>query len=474
MFSRTKRSFVFLLCFVAYAVSSECIHAETTKTDETEAQELYSRANDYVSHISEGGFSYAYVQFYWRRAQANIERILRAYPQTAAGRQLRSKELKIGPFDLGYFKDRVLPRLEEKRVAAFDPMNCAIFLYNLDEKRHDPERTAALESIIEVLCRQQRWNEALAFPVLDEQRLLLHTTVFRVAARYGEKKVMKQLSTKPKPAEAAAFWPILGEAMVFNGVPRKEIASFVADHSEPEVRAAILSAMVSREIDLQRAATLHLAIKDSIPKTHYSLSKLAVRDDIDAAAKSLFPEPTRESTAIVGRYHAALGQKPKPDATRDEHLAYLEFLALQEKWEELPQYAKSLHLSDADRNACELKTTELLAERAQETDRAATQSAPDLQRIGSGDAVIFADFRGQMNAPEGRLTVREHTFSDLKIKDPCVLAQLILEWTLTPNRTIRGASPWDSVVQNFLPGYDNLPLPKSKAVQDASGASKPF
>lgn len=475
MFFRTNRSLVALLYFFAFAVSLAPLAAETAKAEEEEAQQLYARANDYVSHVSEGGFSYAYVQFYWKRAQANLDRIVRVYPQTSVGRQLRSKELQIGPFELAYFKDRVLPRLEEKKLAAFDPVNCAIFLYNLDEKRNDAERIAAMQSIIEVLCRQKRWNEALAFPVLDEQRVLLRTTVFQVAARYGEKKVMKELQAKAKPAELAGYWPILGEAMALNGLPRSEISTFITAHPEPEVRLAIFSAMATREIGIQRAATLRLQVKDSIPTTHYSLSKLSVRDDVEAVAKTFFPQPTPASQAILGRYRAALGQKPRGEAPVDEHLGYLEYLATMEKWSELASYVATASINPRDRRACELKTLELSASRPQDADQSAGKTAAVFNDRGDlGEAATFAKFRGQMNAPDGRLTIREHTFSDLKLKDPCVLAQLILEWALTPNRSIRGAAPWDSVVQSFLPGYDNLPLPKSKAVQDASSASKPF
>lgn len=475
MFFRTNRSLVSLLTFFAFAGSLAPLAAETSQADEAEAQQLYARANDYVAHIGETGFSYAYIQFYWKRAQANLDRIVRVYPQTAIGRQLRSKELKIGPFELPYFKDRVLPRLEEKKVAAYDPVNCAIFLYNLDEKRNDPVRTAAMQSIIEVLCRQKRWNEALAFPVLDEQRVLLRTTVFTVAARYGEKKVMKDLQAKAKPAEIAGYWPILGEAMAFTGVPRKEINAFIIDHPEPDVRLAILSAMAKREIGIQRAATLHLQVKDSIPTTHYALSKLSVRDDVEAVAKTFFPQPTAESQAIVARYRAALGQKPQGVASVDEHLAYLEYLAVMEKWGELTSYVNTTSLDGRDRQTCELKTIELSAGRAPDSaETSEHRSATSAHQNDLGEAATFAEFRGEMNAPEGRLTVREHTFSDLKLKDPCVLAQLILEWALTPTRSIRGAAPWDSVVQSFLPGFDDLPLPKSKAVQEAAGSSKPF
>src|SRR3954471_8133711 len=96
---------------------------------DAEAARLAERANDYVNNVVEDLYSYAYIQFHWKRAGANIDRILRAYPSSPTAAQLRAGTLKVGPFAPPYFKERVLPRLEEKKVAAFDAVNCAIFLY---------------------------------------------------------------------------------------------------------------------------------------------------------------------------------------------------------------------------------------------------------------------------------------------------------------------------------------------------------
>jgi|GEM_PF-4580485 len=131
-----------------------------------EAGRLYERANDFVTNIAEGDYSYAYMQFFWKRAQSNLDRVLRVYPTTPTAQALKSGRLKIGPFETGYFKERVLPALEEKKLNAFDAVNCAIFLYNRDEQRQDQTRRAALQDILEVLSRQKRWGEALMFPGL--------------------------------------------------------------------------------------------------------------------------------------------------------------------------------------------------------------------------------------------------------------------------------------------------------------------
>lgn len=471
MFFRTRRSFLALLTLTSLAAGF--LRAEDANSDAAEAERLYSRANDYVSHITEKDYSYAYMQFYWKRAQSNLDRIARVYPKTPTGRKVRAEEVKIGPFELTYFKERVLPRLEEKRIAAFDPVNCSIFLYTLQEDRWDKTRLDAFQSIIEVLSRQQRWNEALSYPILDEYRPLLFTSVFRVAARYQQHKVVDQLIADATPEVKALYWPILGEAMALRGDNREDIALFLDEHAEPAVRLAVLSGMVDREIGIQRAALLRMKTDNGIPLTHEALLNLQVRDNIESVAKTFFPKPTPESDALVARYRAAIGQRPGSHASLDEHLAYLEHLAVADKIDDLAQYPVG-RLSAADRQACELKMIELFA-RAGRNDRAADlfarHTAPGSK---TADAALQARFRGMSEAFVDPITVRQQTFSGLGIHDPCVMAKTIMDWALTPKRSIRGASPWDSVVQQFLPGFDNLPLPKSKDVQKAASTSKPF
>ena len=65
-------------------------------------------------------------------------------------------------------------------------------------------------------------------------------------------------------------------------------------------------------------------------------------------------------------------------------------------------------------------------------------------------------------------------FSELPISDPCVMATAIMEWSLTPNRSQRGATPWDAVVTRFAGGFEKLPMPKSAAVGDAASTLKPY
>ncbi len=132
--------------------------------DDAEAQRLYERANDFVANIAEDGYSYSYVQFHWKRAQANLDRIMEVYPDTPVGHAIKSGQLKLGSYDLPYFKERVLYRLEEKRLAASDYIYCSVFLTNIDDQRWDRARVDAVLKIIEVLSRQKRWERGAQVP----------------------------------------------------------------------------------------------------------------------------------------------------------------------------------------------------------------------------------------------------------------------------------------------------------------------
>ena len=79
-----------------------------------------------------------------------------------------------------------------------------------------------------------------------------------------------------------------------------------------------------------------------------------------------------------------------------------------------------------------------------------------------------------MSSTEVPLVVKERTFAELPITDPCVMAVAIMDWSLTPNRSQRGATPWDAVVTKFSGGFENLPKPKSAAVSDAASTVKPY
>ncbi len=218
------------------------LDGSTAEVGNAEAARLYQAANDYVSGMSEGSYSYAYLQFYWKRAQSNVDRVLKVYPDSPTAKALARGELKLGPYPLDYFKERVLFNLETKQLGAFEDVNCAIFLYSLDLKRSDEAKDMARSEILEVLARRQRWGEALRFPVPDDQRTQLLATIFRVAA-YDDRtdEVARMIKVTPAADRAAAgFDAILAESMAILGKPRSELFSFVEAHPAEAVRSAAL------------------------------------------------------------------------------------------------------------------------------------------------------------------------------------------------------------------------------------------
>lgn len=444
-----------------------------TPDDDAEAQRLYDRANDYVTNITEDGYSYSYLQFHWKRAQANIDRILEVYPNTPTAKAVKSGQPKLGPYDLSYFRERVLYRLEEKRLAASDYVYCAVFLTNLNDQRWDRPRVDAVLRIIEVLSRQKRWSEALKFPILDPYRLEKWCAVFRVAARFEQDDLVKEMLTNTVKAELPVVHAILGEALAVRGRARTEIVKLLDQDPVDSVKLAILSGMVQREVQIQRAAQLHIPAKN-ILIDGYTIKRPEIRDDIAAVAKTFFPTGSAAADDILGAYRAGLGTKPAASAPAAAHLAYLEYLSAAEKFDELDGYLRDPAIAGPARQQCELKLIELFAfaGRLAESER---YRAPFVA-AGSAiaDRAALAQFRGQINSTEKPLIVREQTLAAVPIKDPCVVAQAMMEWRLTPNLAQRGAAPYDAVVRRFQPGFDNIPAPKSKQVSDAASVLKPY
>src|SRR5271154_6929042 len=140
------------------------LDGSSAEVGNAEAARLYSEANAYVTNMAEGQYSYSFLQFYWKRAQANIDRIRRVYADSPTAAALARGDLKLGPYELGYFRERILYDLELKQLGSFDDVNCAIFLYGLDENRSDAERDEALGRILEGMARRQRWGGAFRFP----------------------------------------------------------------------------------------------------------------------------------------------------------------------------------------------------------------------------------------------------------------------------------------------------------------------
>lgn len=475
---RPRLTFLALVVLFGIAPVSIVSAAETKASaeaadNETEARMLYDRANDFVSSIEEGGYSYSYLQFHWKRAQSNIDRVLRVYPDTATGRALKAGQLKVGPYDLAYFKDRVLPRLEEKRIAAFDSINCAIFLAETRGESWDEPRRQAVVRILEALSRQKRWNEALKFPVLDSDRFLKHATVFRIAARFEQQDLVKQLIEVTPKESLPQIHAILGEALALRGLPRTEIAALLDKDPSDVVKLGVLSGMIQREVQIQRAAALRLPA-NRLMLIGDVLKRPEVRDDVNAVAKTFFPSGGAAPADLLAQYRAALGERPAAGASPATHLAYLEHLGASEKFDELSAYPGKLRWPKPDQATLDLKVIELFAQAGRLPDSNRFRTAYAASGDASADAATLAQFRGQMNSTEAPLTIHEKSFATLPFKDPCVLALAMMEWSLTPNRSIRGAAPYDAVVHKFAPGFENLAAAKSTAVRDAANTQKPY
>jgi hypothetical protein len=440
-----------------------------------EAQRLYERANDYVTAITEGKYSYAYIQFYWKRTNTNLDWIQQVYPDTPVGRKLRAGELKVGAFALDYFRGRVLPKLEEKRQATVDAIACAIYLCELKgplASDWDDNRRAAVARIIEALSRQKRWGEALKFPVLEADEAAKRAVIFRVAARYEQDDLVKELLANTPADQLTATRAILGEALALRGRDRTEITKLLDEDPSAPVKRAVLSGMALREARIQLAARTRVPVEKAMLLGD-TIKRSTVRDDVDAVARTFFPSGDAAADAILVTYRAALGTKPAAAAPASAHEAYLEYLAAVDRLPDATAYAADPSLPAAARTAAALKAIELLAAAGQSDAAEAARARLAASGIPA-DQSVLALFRGRMNSTEVPLVVRQFTLSDVPFRDPAVAAQAIMEWSLTPNRSIRGASPYDSLVQKFDAGFVNLPEPKSQEAAEAARVQKQF
>jgi hypothetical protein len=294
-----------------------------------EAARLYSEANDFVSNMAEGQYSYDYLQFYWKRAQSYVDRIRRVYPDSPTALSLARGDLKIGPYPLDYFRERLLYNLELKRLGAYDDVNCAIFLYGLKENRNDPVRDAALEDIVEVLARRQRWGEALRFPVLSVHRPLLLRSIFRIAAFYDQRDIMRHMikTTTAEEREKAGFDEILAEALALGGGPRSELFTFVASHPTESVKTAALTGVIEREMLIHHAELTHAQFTDSVTTVHLVARHVSLRDNIPAVAAQLYPDNPEAAAPLLAVFSASMGTAPDEGAPTEARLAYLSYLA---------------------------------------------------------------------------------------------------------------------------------------------------
>ncbi|HEY1848313.1 MAG TPA: hypothetical protein VGG37_03855, partial [Opitutaceae bacterium] len=448
----------------------------TRVAGDAEAVRLYAEADALVTNMQEKQYTYDYLQFYWKRAQSNVDRIRRVYPTSPTARALDSGSLKLGPYSLDYFKNRVLYNIELKRLGAFDDVNCAIFLYGRNEARSDPRRDEALSDIVEVLARRQRWAEALRFPVLEVHRPLLLGSIYRVAAFYGADDEARKIIAASTPAEraAAGFDSIQAEALALQGKPRADLYAFVEKHPARPVREAALRGVVEREVLIRRYERTRTAFNGAIQTVHIVVQKTGLRDDVPAVAQRLFPGDPDASAPFLAQYEAAEGRAPRSQAPASAHCAYIQFLADSGKMDAVASYVADNGLRGDKRRSAELKVIEVTAQAGQlsEAERLRRAFAPEFSP-GADDAAL-AVLRGRMDSTAAPFEARRDSFADLPISDPCVMATAIMEWSLSPSRSQRGATPWDAVVARFAGGFDNLPAPKSAAVGDAASTLAPY
>lgn len=457
---------VTLLPFAVLAAFAGEIGPFTGPEADAEAARLYERADSYVRNVAEGPYSYSYIQFHWKRAGTNIDRILRAHPGSPTAQKLAAGELKIGPFTPGYFKERVLPRLEEKKVAAFDAVNCAIFLYTEETNTDAAGKKRLLEEIILTLCRQVRWGEALAYPVLDTERSWLWNLVTRQAVTYRNDKLADELVTNAQNENKTLLLHTQAEALGFRGETAEDLEKFLADHADhaASLRPAILRGLVRRQKHIDRTLAAHRPLKglydgvDGVQLPPATAEKPWA--DLAAFYATFGDNPPAEARAAYARYHAFLGRFNEAAKLAPESAWVadaLDWLIEQERYADALALGRKHPAATAD-----LVLLLARAGRLAEADEVAA-------RAGGGEELVFARTRGQLLSTAHVFLVREHTFANLALKDPNLTGRLICEWSLTPNRALRGAAPWDAVVFKFAPGFENLPAPKDKNKVEAAG-----
>lgn len=433
---------------------------------DAEAARLYERANSFVNNVTEGPYSYSYIQFHWKRAGSNIDRIVRAHPSSLTAHRLTSGELKVGPFEPIYFKEKTLPRLEEKKVASFDAVNCAIFLYTEETNTDAAAKKRLLEEIILTLCRQVRWGEALAFPVLDDERAWLWNIVVRQAVTYRNDKLAAELVTNAQNENKRLLLNTQAEGLGFRGETAEDLEAFLAEHADlaGELRLAILRGLVRRQKHIDRAIQANRPLKglydgvDGVQLPPDDADKPYA--DLTAFYATFGPKPPAEARAAFARYQAFLGRF---DLARDlaaESIWITDALAWLIDQE---RYADALDLARRHPDA----TADLVTLFARQGRLAEADAV--IREHGAGEELVFARTRGQMLSTSDVFMVREHTFANLAIKSPNLTGRLICEWSLTPSRALRGAAPWDAVVFKFAPGFENLPEPKDKDKVEAAG-----
>jgi hypothetical protein len=225
---------------------------------------------------------------------------------------------------------------------------------------------------------------------------------------------------------------------------------------------------------IRHAEVTHEKFNDSVTTVHLVARHVSNRDNIADVAAQIYPDSPPAETALLAVYSASTGTAPDDGAPVEARLAYMRFLADAGRFDSMASYAEGSGLTAKDAAACRLKEIELYSENGRTEDAERVRKEYSQRGFSEANDAALAGFRGRMDDIDDQLVARTKTFAEVPITDPCVMATAIMDWSLTPNRSQRGATPWDAVVAKFAGGFENLPKPKSAEVGDAASTLKPY
>jgi hypothetical protein len=456
--------------------------ARSAAEREAEAKALYERANQYVQKIGEGEYSYEYINFHYLQAMGNIDRILKAYPETDYGQKLKRGDLKLGKYTLEYFRTTLLAQLGDMKEATESMENCAIYLRSLPDAGA-PDAREALALILETLCRKVRADEALIFPTLPEDALFAKETIVRVMTRYLQKEVALSLVQSAEPQDRPVLAAAYGEGMAVGGLELTALNEWAAKYATPDkrVEVGILRGMIERESNIYR---------DAYDKVKLRQQKEAL-DAAKAAGKEV-PKPKKPSTRydVAAYYGETFAAQPNAEAT----VAFAGLKALQGGLDEAralvarldepamgkvianyydhlgvtgkltgreDQHRKLLRTPDHQALG-QVKLVEYLAQNAKyaEADKLKDDGTAEFPRFR--DQFIRARIRGVFYSREELFHLTAKTIPALDLKDPAVCAVVLLDWVLSPNRLQKGSS-WGAdqiLFKYFSIQKEGRPIPR--------------
>jgi len=457
---------------VLTALTAGCSRqTETRATKEAEAQRLYERADLAVRKIGEGQYSYAYINFHYNQALANIERIRIAYPETGVGEKVRRKELPLGKFTLDHFENVVLVQLGDMKEATESVVNCAIYLHTLPEADRAESRQA-LALILETLCRLVRSDEALIFPTLPEDNLFARETIIKTIARYLQGGISLSLvraaSEEDRPFLAAAYV----EGLAVGGLSLVEIEDIAEPYKSAGqmVELAALRGMIEREnqiyrdqydkVKQERERTARLAAKAPALTSEPGKDE-PVRYDVPAFYAAKFgPTPPPPAAALLAGFKALRGDidgaralvKNLGDSAKQSVLhSYYEHLGLIGRLNGQETLHRDFGLSQAGMARATCSLVEFLGQNANYVEASAVQTAGNIEFPGFRDHLTRAYWRGRFYSRTELFYLDAKTVPAMDIKDPAVCAQVLLDWFLSPNRLLKGSS-WgaDAIVFKYF------------------------